>query len=586
MSSLKSAHDLPKEGQSLASLPGSAALGRAKMILAVVGGLCTLLFVILALALPSAKGDKGTGHDHNHDHDGATAQEQAIAPAIVAAGHGDEVLAEDHADALAGAGESEGTFQHWKASMAYSWLFAIVFFMTLCVGGIFWTLLHNASNSGWGVLVRRLMENLGSVIPLLFALALPLVILPGPRDALWEWLPKQAGIAEHAKGMVMYRTDDGWGDDKPIVAETVAAYAAKVVSAKTALANVEKEVEAQMAGASPNLAFYLEQKVEVAKELVAVAEQEGQEFSDPDDVREHLIEEHEKHADILLYKKQSYLNKNFWMFRYVFYAFALSGIILLLRYWSVRQDHTGEAKYTLLSRRWSCGMLPLFAVAWTFLVFDWLMGLDYTWFSTMWGVYLFAGCALSSMSLLIAVMTLLIKHGAFNHGPFKGLITKEHYWIMGKLMHSFVIFWAYIAFSQFFLIWYANITEETKFYLTRNTDFWNTYSIAFLVIGHFVLPFAVLLLRKVKTTPKFAVTVCLWNILMQIFDIYWIIIPERGISLTHGARMTIPGVWILDILAWVAVGGLACAFFLHRLGQVSLYPSRDPRLDESLNLVN
>jgi hypothetical protein len=560
MSALKSAHDLPKGGQSLASIPGSAALGRAKMLLAVVGGACTLLFAILALVLPGAEEKHD---DHGHDKESAAAT----------AAHGGEVLTADAADAHEGQGDhaAKDSPTNWKGSMAYSWLFAVVFFMTLCVGGIFWTMLHHASNSGWGVLVRRLMENLGSVIPLLFALALPLVIFEGPRSALWEWLPKADKIAEEAEHHV---TD-------AVVKAEMEKKASGVESAEKSLNNVKKEVEAAMAGASPNLKFHLEQKISVAEDLVAVAKDEAEEFSDEDDVRDHLIEEHKKHADILLYKKQGFLNKGFWLFRYVCYAFALSGIILLLRYWSVRQDFTGEAKFTLLSRRWSCGLLPVFAVSWTFLVFDWLMGLDYTWYSTMWGVYLFAGCALSSMSLLIAVMTLLRKHGAF-----KDLINEEHYWIMGKLMHSFVIFWAYIAFSQFFLIWYANITEETKFYLTRNTEFWNTYTIALLVIGHFILPFAVLLIRKVKTTPKFVVVVCLWNLSMQLFDIYWIIIPERGPSLTQGAQMSIGGAWILDILAWVAVAGLAGAFFLHRLGQASLYPCRDPRLDESLNLVN
>jgi len=567
MSALKSAHDLPKGGQMLASLPGSAALGRAKMILFVVGVACTLLFAVLALVLPGAP-DVAADHGHAEGHASAAAiADGAHAPAAETGGAEEA----DHAahDSHAAAGDSTPT--NWEGAMAYSWLFAVVFFMTLCVGGIFWTLLHNASNSGWGVLVRRLMENLGSVIPLLFVLGLPLVVLPDARDALWEWLPKQAGIAEHAKAAV---TDE-------LVKETMAESARSVESAKANLATEEKEVKAKLTGATPNLAFYLNEKVEVARELLAEAERDAKKFSTESAVREHLVDEHIKHADILLYKKKGFLNKGFWLFRFVFYAVALSGIILLLRAWSLRQDVTGEAKYTLLSRRWSCGLLPLFAVAWTFLVFDWLMALDYTWFSTMWGVYLFAGCALSSMSLLIIVMTVLHKQGAF-----AGLLNKEHYWIMGKLLHSFVIFWAYIAFSQFFLIWYANITEETRFYLTRNTEFWNGLTITFLVIGHFVLPFAVLLIRAVKTTPKLIVCVCLWNIAMQIFDIYWIIIPERGPSLTGGAAMSINGAIFLDILAWLAVAGLAGAFFLHRLGQASLYPARDPRMDESLNLVN
>lgn len=165
----------------------------------------------------------------------------------------------------------------------------------------------------------------------------------------------------------------------------------------------------------------------------------------------------------------------------------------------------------------------------------------------------------------------------------------EHYHLMGKLMHSFVIFWAYIAFSQYFLIWYANITEETKFYLLRNTDFFNSYTVMLLVIGHFFIPFAALLVRQVKKTPKLMVAISVWMLLMQIADIYWIIIPERGVSLTAGSdhmQFVIPGAIWFDLLAFLAVGGIFGYLLLRSLGQSSLYPSQDPRLEESLNVVN
>jgi hypothetical protein len=165
----------------------------------------------------------------------------------------------------------------------------------------------------------------------------------------------------------------------------------------------------------------------------------------------------------------------------------------------------------------------------------------------------------------------------------------EHYHLMGKLMLAFVIFWAYIAFSQFFLIWYANITEETKFYLTRNTDFWNTYTITFLVLGHFFIPFVALLLQKVKKLPVVLSGIAVWNLVMHVLDIYWIIIPERGPSLTAASgdiQMTMPGAWLFDVLAFISVAGLFGFFLLRQLGTASLFPCRDPRLDESLNVVN
>ncbi len=99
----------------------------------------------------------------------------------------------------------------------------------------------------------------------------------------------------------------------------------------------------------------------------------------------------------LALQKRGYLNESFWWVRQLFYLVALGGIAFLLRGWSLKQDKDGDPKWFRWMRRWSCGLLPFFATAWTFLVFDWLMGLDYTWFSTMWGVYLFAGAALNSM---------------------------------------------------------------------------------------------------------------------------------------------------------------------------------------------
>ncbi len=452
-----------------------------------------------------------------------------------------------------------------QQSMAYSWLFAVVFFMTLSIGGIFWTLLHHATNSGWGVVVRRLMETLGSLIPLYFILALPL-LLPGPRDALWEWFEArqemiQAG-KDHSSPEHLEAAKAEWG-------QSVAAAEKKLAAVKA-----KKEKESATATATAGEKYNLEQQVIAAEGKLEVAK-----ASEP--TAEELASEGQLHANVGLYKKRGYLNEVFWYARYVGYFLVLGGIIYFLRSWSIKQDQTGDFRYFRWMRRGSCGFLPLFAASWTFVVVDWLMALDYTWFSTMWGVYLFAGSALNSMAILIAALTWLRSRGFL-----KDVVSMEHYHIMGKLMFSFVVFWAYIAFSQFFLIWYANITEETKFYLTRNTAYWNAYAIGFLVIGHFFLPFAGMLLRRVKTVPYVLTGIALWNLCMHVLDIYWIIIPERGPSLTQGKEMVIPGAIYFDILAFVAVGGLTVFLFLSRLAKASLYPCQDPRLEESLNLVN
>jgi len=454
-------------------------------------------------------------------------------------------------------------------AMGYSWLFAVVFFLSLGIGGLFWTLLHHASNSGWGVVVRRLMENLASVIPVMMILGIPLLIPScGFRDALWEWFPKREAALEVAQGKAEKGLDAYVLEHE----DKVSALTKDLEKAKADFAAIDAPTSGHRAHFDRKIAS-LESKLEKL-EKVDVSEK---------GVISKLKDKYFQKEAALLFVKRDYLNPFNWYVRYILYFIALTGIAYTLRLWSTRQDADGDPKWFRFMRRWSCGFLPFFATAWTFLVFDWLMALDYAWFSTMWGVYLFAGCALNSMGLLIVMVTLLRRAGYLQN-----VITMEHYHLMGKLLHAFVIFWAYIAFSQFFLIWYANITEETKFYLTRNTDFWNAYTITLLVAGHFFLPFLVLLVRKVKMMPLVVSCVAIWNLAMHLFDIYWIIIPERGPSLTAGSdiQMTIPGAWLFDVLAFISVAGVFGWFLLRQLGSASLFPCRDPRLDESLNVVN
>ncbi len=465
-----------------------------------------------------------------------------------------------------GVPEGEETTSVFHRGMAYSWLFAVVYFLSLAVGGIFWTLLHNATNSGWGTVVRRLMENLGSVVVVMFVLALPL-LTPGMRDALWEWYPERTRLLEESRIAASHE-----------LAEHRAGLAGKIEAAKKSLETIKSENEAAMTGASENAKQYLQ--VEIAKAQAEVDALSAKAGSD-EEMMDELASAHFKHANVNLYKKSGYLNSGFWYLRYVFYALALFSIIFFLRGWSIKQDLTGDPKYYRRMRRAACGFLPLFATSWTFLVFDWLMALDYTWFSTMWGVYLFAGAALNSMAFLILLLT-----AVRSAGYLKEVVTMEHYHLMGKLLLAFTIFWGYIAFSQFFLIWYANITEETKFYLTRNTEYWNTHAIVFLVIGHFFVPFGILLIQGLKKNPKVISLVAVWSLLMHFCDIYWIIIPERGPSLTGGTEMMVSGAIWMDLLAWVAVAGCFGFGVMHFLGKGSLYPCRDPRLDESLNVMN
>jgi hypothetical protein len=215
--------------------------------------------------------------------------------------------------------------------------------------------------------------------------------------------------------------------------------------------------------------------------------------------------------------------------------------------------------------------LPIFGLSLSFAAFDWVMGLNYHWFSTMWGPYIFAGAAGSSMSLLVLVVTALRQAG------YLKVVTLEHYHIMGKWMLAFSVFWAYIGFSQYMLYWYANIPEETEYYLVRNTESWWPLSLL-LVVGRFFGPFAILLLQGIKKRPHQLCIVAGWIMLMQALDMYLIVLPSL-----HGTGVHL-SIW--DFLCPIAIGCSLAFLYLRLIGKTSTFPVRDPRLIESLRLRN
>ena len=176
------------------------------------------------------------------------------------------------------------------------------------------------------------------------------------------------------------------------------------------------------------------------------------------------------------------------------------------------------------------------------------------------------------MSLLVLVITALRKAGYL-----KEIVTVEHYHIMGKWMLSFTVFWAYIGFSQYMLIWYANMPEETEYFVRRNTESWNALSL-FLVIGRFFVPFAILLLRGPKKNPHRLCLISGWIVFMQLVDIYIVILPAL-----HGAGVLV-SIW--DFMPLIGMGATLAFFYLRIVGKTSLFPVRDPRVLESLRTTN
>jgi hypothetical protein len=224
-------------------------------------------------------------------------------------------------------------------------------------------------------------------------------------------------------------------------------------------------------------------------------------------------------------------------------------------------------------RKFGIGGIPAVALTITFGGFDWLMGLDYHWFSTMWGVYLFAGAAGSSMALIVLVINALKKRG------YLSVVNQEHYHIMGKFMLAFTIFWAYVGFSQYMLIWYANIPEENIYFIIRNQGNWVWLS-TILVIFRFFVALPVLLMQSVKKDTRQIAWVAYGMLAMQVLDIFVIVIPalkKTGFNLLDVLYALCPLVGIGGILAWL---------FLRKLTSSALFPTRDPRLALSINLHN
>ncbi len=355
----------------------------------------------------------------------------------------------------------------WPRQFAFSWLFGFAFFFTLCAGCFFWTVVHHAVDAEWSVVVRRQLENIAILLPVMALFFIPIILF---RHQLYEWMVIPKG-------------------------------------------------------------------------------------------QDHVLD-----------VKRAYLNLPFWLFRTIFFFSFFSIAAFVYRKISIAQDRDGDPGKTLRMRKLAFVFLPLFALSLTFGAWDWLAGLNFKWFSTMWGVYIFAGTAGSSMSLLVIVITLLRKAGYLTE-----TVTIEHYHIMGKWMLAFSVFWAYIGFSQYMLIWYANIPEETEYFILRNTESWNLASLL-LVIGRFFIPFAILLLRSVKKRPGTLVKIACWIVFMQLLDMYVVVMPELHRTGVH--------FHILDVVPLLAIGGTLVFLYLRIVTKSSLFPVRDPRLIESLRILN
>jgi hypothetical protein len=270
--------------------------------------------------------------------------------------------------------------------------------------------------------------------------------------------------------------------------------------------------------------------------------------------------------------KLGWLNPTGFVVRAAIYFAVWIVVANLLRSWSVRQDAEGAVALTLKQRRLGTGALPFLALTLSFASFDWMMSLDPRFYSTIFGVYWFAGSFMGAFALVIIAATATRDDPtAFGHH-----MNLEHFHSLGKFMLAFVAFWAYVAFSQFMLIWIADIPEEVPWYILRIEGGWRFVAF-FLALGKFLVPFFLLLSRDLKRSPRALSWLAAWLLFTQWVDVYWLVMPHL-----HAEG---PSPSLLDLTAFVGVGGAAVAFTVLRMRGAATVPVRDPHLEDSLRYL-
>ncbi|HEY5564267.1 MAG TPA: hypothetical protein VIL33_01665 [Rhodothermia bacterium] len=275
--------------------------------------------------------------------------------------------------------------------------------------------------------------------------------------------------------------------------------------------------------------------------------------------------------DPILAGKRGYLNTAFFIGRLVFYFAMWIYISSRLYRLSIEQDVDPNPRRNAQERQVSAWGLLVFALTAAFAGIDLVMTLDPHWFSTMFGVYFFSGSffvALASVTLV----ALFLQRG----GYLKNVITVEHYHDLGKFMFAFTVFWTYIAFSQYMLIWYGNLPEETVWFRHRMEGSWAMASWA-LLFGHFLIPFFLLMLRSAKRTRGMLYIMGFWFLMVHFLDLFWLAMPAQSHHFS---------VEMIDITAWLGMVFLFVGLIVLRAARHATVPYNDPNFKASLAFEN
>ena len=296
------------------------------------------------------------------------------------------------------------------------------------------------------------------------------------------------------------------------------------------------------------------------------------------DLYHHWVDMDSHPDDLVLQGKKGYLNVGFWFLRAGIYFAIWITLAVFFKRTSLAQDKSGDPRLTMRMARVAAPCTLLFALSVTFAAIDWIMTLDPHWFSTIFGVCYVAGGEMAAMATLALLSMFLSKRGYLREA-----ITTEHYHDMGKLMFAFMVFWAYTNFSQYILIWYANLPEETGFFGHRAEGNWRWLG-ATLIAGHFLVPFAFLMSRHIKRNRYTLALAAVFMLGMHWVDMLFLVMPNWHPAEGHHE----PGyhAHFLDFTCLFGIAALLAGVTLSTLRRTPLIPERDPRLAESLRFHN
>lgn len=498
--------------------------------------------------------------------------------------------------------------EHGAVRFAFAYLVGYAFALAITLGCLFFVLVTTVFRAGWCVAFRRVPETYAANMPTLAILFIPILIFvfigKSGDEALYPW----ANNAIHE----VYANEDGHAQldlSNPLIALAAAPeeghtpageHGASEHTPYRPIAPDESPMPAPEAahGDEHAEAGHDDGHHAATAEGETHGEAGHDEHGDHDEHGEHGEAEHggghhgpawshtaetwpdHNHAlPYFVHKKGPYFFRSFFTFRWVIYFLLWSSIAALYLRKSVRQDATGDISLTLSRESWAPLSLITFGVTVTLAAFDLLMSLDPVWYSTMFGVYFFAGCVTCALCTMILTLMIGQKFGYFT------AITTEHYHDLGKLLFAFVFFWGYVGFSQFMLIWYASLPETTYWWeirgvttVTSAPTYGGPWSYVgwLLLFGHLLIPFAVLLSKHVKRNRTALMCTAIWMLIICYIDLFWVAIPAL---VSPGFVVPVP-----ETLCAIGCVAITVAFALRLAAKNSLTAYNDPRLHESLAL--